>query len=257
MPEPEKRDGTIQSISIAARFLRLLASVEHPLPLGTIAKQTETGSSTAHRYLQSLIKEGLASQDPMTGYYDLGPASLTLGVAAVKRVDVVEIASQRLKKLTNDTPISAGLAIWTERGPTLVRWYRSAYFSISSLGLGDVLPIDNTACGQVFQAFLPESRIAAARSQQPSHFRGKKPGKDRIESVRSSCWAEMTDHLLPNVTGQAVPVFDAQHEIACVMTSVTDLGRLSQPEDRHALFQCAKDVADETGGAEMFQGLEI
>ena len=25
------------------------------------------------------------------------------------------------------------MAIWTDRGPTLVRWYRSAYFSISPL----------------------------------------------------------------------------------------------------------------------------
>lgn len=67
----DKRSGTIQSVSIAARFLKILANAENELALGEVAKRAGTGGSTAHRYMQSLVKEGLAKQDPVSGFYDL------------------------------------------------------------------------------------------------------------------------------------------------------------------------------------------
>ncbi|OLF53442.1 IclR family transcriptional regulator [Pseudomonas chlororaphis] len=249
LDEPrEKRSGTIQSVSIAARFLNVLANAEGELALGEVARRTGTGGSTAHRYLQSLVKEGLAKQDPVSGLYDLGPAALSIGIGALKRIDAVEIAAQHMKSLAHGHAASGGVAIWTDRGPTLVRWYRSAYFSINPLALGDILPIDNTACGLVFQAFLPKATIDAARKQQPAHFRGSPPSSAILDEVRQRCWAELTSHLLSNVTGQAAPVFDAQQEIVCAMTTVTDLGQLQSPEDRDALFRAADLVNQATGG---------
>lgn len=244
----EKRTGTIQSVSVAARFLNVLANAEKELALGEVARRTATGRSTAHRYLQSLVKEGLARQDPASGYYDLGPAALSIGIGALKRIDAVEIAARHMKALTHRHAMSGGVAIWTDRGPTLVRWYRSAYFSINPLALGDILPIDNTACGHVYQAFLPPARIEAARRKQPDHFRGAAPKADVLEGVRRACWSEMTSHLLSNVTGQAAPVFDAQQEIVCVVTTVTDLGQIKSEKDRQALFDEALLINAATGG---------
>ncbi|HKS13954.1 MAG TPA: IclR family transcriptional regulator [Pseudomonas sp.] len=247
-PSSEKRSGTIQSVAIATRFLNTLANAESELALGEVARRTGTGGSTAHRYLQSLVKEGLAKQDPLTGLYDLGPAALNIGIAALKRVDAVEVAAQHMKSLTLQHAASGGVAIWTARGPTLVRWHRSAYFSINPLALGDILPIDNTACGLVFQAFLPKAVIDDARKQQPAHFRGARPSEALLDEVRERCWAEMTSHLLSHVTGQAAPVFDAQQEIVCVMTTVSDLGQMRTADDRYALFHACGRVNQATGG---------
>ena len=74
------------------------------------------------------------------------------------------------------------------------------------------------------------------------------PTKAVLEDVRSACWSELTSHLLSNVTGQAAPVFDAQGELVCVMTTVADLGQLKSPEDRRALFHAANRVNQSTGG---------
>ncbi|CCG09236.1 IclR family transcriptional regulator [Pararhodospirillum photometricum] len=246
----ERRPGTIQSVSIAVRFLTVLANAEEPLALGVLARRTDTGGSTAHRYMQSLVKEGLARQDAQTGLYDLGPLALSVGIAALKRTDAVEIAARHMKALASQIAASGGVAIWTERGPTLVRWYRSAYFSISSLALGDILPLDNTACGLVFQAFLDPHHVEAARQRQPDSFRGTPPPAEVLDRIRRERRAELTGHLLPEITGQAVPVFDAQHELVCVMTTVTNLGQVSKPEDRDALTRAALAVAQETGGQE-------
>lgn len=248
-PESEKRSGTIQSITIAARFLGILSASTGPLPLSTLARESGTGKSTAHRYMQSLIKEGLAIQDPATGFYDLGPTALGIGISALTRIEPVEIAARHMKALAQAHAMSGGVAIWTERGPTLVRWYRSTYFSISSLGLGDVLPLDNTACGLMFQAFLPPETIEKVRLSQPEHFRGTAVNPSVLDDIRKTRRAELTSHLLPGVTGQAAPVFDAQQEIVCVMTTVTDLGQTHSMRDRDALVLATEAANRETGGA--------
>lgn len=243
-----RRSSTIQSISMAARFLRLLASSNTTMPLNELARGAETGRSTAHRYMQSLVKEGLVRQDPASSRYELGAEALSLGIAALRRVEEVELAGAQMKILAETHPMSGGVAIWTERGPTLVRWYRSAEFSITPLGLGDVLPVDNTACGLVFQGYLTAARVEAARRQQPDHFRGQAPSKAEIARIRSAGWAELTNHLLSHVTGQAAPILDAQGQLACVVTTTTDLGRLRAADDRLVLQDVARLVNRATGG---------
>ena len=244
----DKRSGTIQSITTAVRFLDILVNASSAMPLGELARHVGVGRSTAHRYLQSLVKEGMIQQDNVSGYYDLGPKALSIGIGALRRVDAIEIAARHMQQLALNHAMSGGVAIWTERGPTLVRWYRSAYFSINPLGLGDVLPVDNTACGLVFQAFMPATRIDMARRNQPEHFRGTPPSRKVLQKIRQDAWAELTSHLLSDVTGQAAPVLDAQQEIVCVMTTVADLGRLHAPDDRELLLREAMQVNEATGG---------
>lgn len=242
-----KRPGTIQSVSIAARFLNILADAGADLPLGELARRAGTSRPTAHRYMQSLVKEGLARQHSGTGHYDLGPAALSIGLGALKRVDAVEIAARHVKELSRAHPINAGVAIWTDRGPTLVRWYRSPWFLLNPLTLGDILPVDNTACGLVFQAFLPRAEVDAGRGNQPEILRGAAPAPAVLEAVRAQHWAEMTSHLISDITGQAAPVFDAQGEIVCVITAITDLNRLQHPDDRLALRRAAALINEATG----------
>ncbi|MBF3290669.1 IclR family transcriptional regulator, partial [Pseudomonas aeruginosa] len=87
------------------------------------------------------------------------------------------------------------------------------------------------------------------------HFRGSPPSRALLDEVRERCWAELTSHLLSNVTGQAAPVFDAQQEIVCAMTTVTDLGQLQSAEDRDALFHEALQVNQSTGGLVLHPGM--
>lgn len=249
-----KRSPTIQSISIGMRFLEILASADSALPLAEIARRGDTSRSTAHRYMQSLVKTGMAQQDPVSGHYDLGAGALSVGIAALRRVDAIELAGAQMKQLATNHAMSGGVAIWTDRGPTLVRWYRSAHFAITSVSLGDVLPVDNSACGVIFQAWLPRAQIDAVRRVQPGHFRGTPAERAEIERARQTGWCEFTSHLLSNVTGQAAPVLDAQGELSCVVTTVTDLGQLRAPEDRLALQDVARVINRATGGqSSLFQ----
>lgn len=243
-----KRVTTIQSISIAMKFLRALAAGEAAQPLAALTRHVGTGRSTAHRYLQSLVLEGLAVQSSESGHYDLGPAALGLGIAALRRVDAVEIAGKHMKMLADNHGLSGGVAIWTERGPVMVRWYRGAYYAVSSLSLGDVLPLDNTAVGLVCQSYLSRSQIDVARRAQPALFREATGPRPSFEQIRESRWCELTSHLLPDITGQAAPVFDAQGELVCVLTTVNDIGRLKTPGTQTLLKDVARLVNHASSG---------
>ncbi|MFC5419516.1 MAG: IclR family transcriptional regulator [Stutzerimonas stutzeri] len=248
-PDTTKRSATIQSVSIAARFLDILAKADGPLVLGEIARRARTGSSTAHRYMQSLVREGLAAQDEVTGHYDLGPAALSIGVRAIRRIDAVEVAARAMKALASRIAASCGVAIWTERGPTIVRWYRSTDFAISTVTLGDVLPVDNTACGFVFQSYLPKDAIAAARKEQPASFRGgNRPPAQMLDAIRRDGGAELNEHLFSLLTGKAAPVFNALGEIACVVTTVSFVKTAEAQGHRAALFAAAQAATRESGG---------
>lgn len=244
-----RRSTTIQSVSIAARFLDILANAEGPMPLGEIARSAGTSTSTAHRYMQSLVLEGLAAQDKITALYDLGPSALHIGIGALRRIQPVDVASRLMKSLATRIAASCGVAIWTDRGPTIVRWYRNSDFSVSTVSLGDVLPLDNTACGLVFQAYLPPERIAAARKMQPRSFRGSPPASEILDAVRGEEGADLAEHLFSLLTGKAAPVFDAQSEIACVVTTVSFIEAAEAENHRAALFEAARQASREAGSA--------
>jgi len=243
-----RRSTTIQSVSIAARFLDILANAEGPLALREIAKRGQTGTSTAHRYMQTLVKEGFVAQDVANGHYDLGPAALSIGIGALRRIEPVEVAARHMKALSLRLAASCGVAIWTERGPTIIRWYRSAHFVISTVALGDVLPLDKTACGFVFQAYLPSERIKAARKLQPARFRGTMPTNATLDAVREAGGADLSEHLFSLLTGKAAPVFDAQKEIACVMTTVSAIDAANAQGHGKELFAAARAASRECGG---------
>ncbi|WP_307008156.1 IclR family transcriptional regulator [Agrobacterium tumefaciens] len=247
--EGEKRSALIQSVSIAARFLNLLARSDTALALGELAKRAGTGRSTAHRYMQSLVREGLVTQDPASGSYDLGPAALGIGISALRRINPVETAGCQMKALAAQIDASCGVAIWTERGPTVVRWARSASFSISTVALGDVLPLDNSACGLVFQSYLPSERIAAVRKLQPAAFRGSRPDARVLETIREVGGAELNEHLFSALTGKAAPVFDAQGELCCVVTTVSFVANAEAERHFSRLIEAARQATAESGGA--------
>lgn len=247
--EGEKRSALIQSVSIAARFLDLLAKSETAVALGELAKRAGTGRSTAHRYMQSLVREGLVTQDPASGCYDLGPAALGIGISALRRINPVETAGRQMKNLASQIGASCGVAIWTDRGPTVVQWHRSASFSISTVALGDVLPLDNSACGLVFQAYLPPDRIAAVRKLQPAAFRGARPEAKVLNTIRETGGAELNEHLFSALTGKAAPVFDAQREICCVVTTVSFLATAEAEGHFSRLLEAATKATGESGGS--------
>ena len=139
----------------------MLQNADGPLALKDLSAQSDLDPSGAHRYLASFVRCGLVRQEA-DSRYDFGPLALQIGLAAMRRIEPVQLAEQALPELVAETGYTALLAVWSNRGPTVVRWQRSREPLVTNLGLGSVLPISRSAAGTVLVAFLPQAVTAEA-----------------------------------------------------------------------------------------------
>jgi hypothetical protein len=110
----------VQSIEVGMRVLTAIERGGGPMPLSRIAAGSGLAPSKTHRYLVSLQRTGLVSQEVGTGLYNLGPAARRLGVEALRRVDDVATASPHAAALRDRTGHTTALA-WSARTMATIR----------------------------------------------------------------------------------------------------------------------------------------
>ena len=94
-----KERAGIQSVEVGFALLDVLAKAEGPLMLRDLAAAAGMSAAKAHRYLVSFQRLGLVVQDTSNTRYELGPATLRLGLATLSRLDAVKMARERLPAL--------------------------------------------------------------------------------------------------------------------------------------------------------------
>ena len=154
----------LKSLDTALGVLARLAALNGPQTLTEIGRTCDMPPSKVHRYLASFVAAGLVRQEGRSGRYDLGPAAMQLGLAALARHDFVNAAADGLPDLSADTGMTVLLSVWANQGATVVRWERGVTPTDTSMGLGTTLPLLNSATGRVFPVSythltLPTKRI--------------------------------------------------------------------------------------------------
>ena len=115
-------------------------------------------SGHAYLYMASFVQIGLVKQDPATSRYDLGPLAFDIGLAAMRRADVIGLARDGMHELAAETGQSSFLAVWGNRGATIVAKVDAPQVTALQLSLGFVLSLLETATGRVFLTFLPHAQ---------------------------------------------------------------------------------------------------
>ena len=212
-----KTRAGIQSVEVGFALLDVLARAAGPLMLRDLAANAGMSAAKAHRYLVSFQRLGLVVQDASTTYYDLGPAALKLGLASLSRIDAVKLARERVGPLMLQIGHTLALAVWGNRGPTIVHWEESPQAVTVNLRLGDVMPLLSSATGRCFAAHVSREAIAPllademarARQQGRADLPRTAPELEKIlKDVRKQGLARVVDTLLPGVCGLCAPVFD-------------------------------------------------
>lgn len=214
----------IQSVEIAARVLDALERGGGPMTLGEVANGCGEQPSKVHRYLVSLVRSGLASQSPVSGRYDLGPAMRRLGAEALRRTNDVAVASEHAPGLRDATGHSVNLAVWSDRGPVVVRWDHGTHALPLTVRVGATLPLFASSAGRLFLAHLPDAMTRPARTAN----RGSAPSValddaalDRLRAdVRSSGFATTSGGVIPGIFSISAPIFAASESLPIATTVV-------------------------------------
>jgi DNA-binding IclR family transcriptional regulator len=210
-PDDLGRNG-IQSVETAMRVLLALESGGGALSLSAIAQASGMQPSKAHRYLVSLGRIGLTSQDPASGCYDFGSALRRLGAEALRRTNEVGLVSSHATRLRDRTGHSVNLAVWGDRGPLVVSWAYGTRPLPLTVRVGATLPLLTSSVGQIFLAHLPESLTDEVLGEE---LRGKDTGwtKERVAATRAETreqgHAVTHSGVIPGIISVAAPVFAA------------------------------------------------
>jgi DNA-binding IclR family transcriptional regulator len=247
--ENPARRQKVQSAETGLEMLKALAAL---LPgaatLSALAEAAGMAPSKAHRYLQALIAGGFAEQDPATGRYGLGPEALYVGVAALGRIDVVAAAADPLAGLSAELDQTCLLAVWANRGATVVQVSEAPQGVTVVTRIGSVLPLATSATGLVFAAFLPPTALnPAARAELAQ---AQEVAGDRVAAVRGLGLAVAKGLYHSGVDAISAPVFGLHGVIAAVITTMgptTSLDLDIEGPSVAAVRDAARRIAERIG----------
>ena len=214
----------IQSVEIAARILRALAEGGGALPLRELAAATGMHRGKVHRYLTSLSRAGLVARAAEFGHYGIGPLAITAGLAGLNRLDPVRLAYAALPALRDCLGETVVLAVWGERGATVIALEESAQPVTLNVRVGSILPLLASATGRIFAAFLPAAVLrpvlAAEARRSPGRVLSAAALARVLAEVRREGLSAVAGTLIPGLNALAAPVFDQRGALALVIGAV-------------------------------------
>jgi DNA-binding IclR family transcriptional regulator len=249
--KPKKRRG-IQSVDTGIRLLEVLEKADGPLALKELSAKADMDPSSAHRYLASFTRCGLVVQGA-DSRYDFGPLALRLGLAAIRRVDPVQATERALPTLVEQTGFTALLAVWSNRGPTIVHWQRTGDL-VTSLNLGSVLPVARSSLGRMLLAFLPAGVTAEALALESRKEKLDREALEReLERARKTRLAYADKTVIPGLYATASVVRGWNGEAVCaaaLIGSDAELARQNNPAALQLRALCDR-LSAEAGAADL------
>lgn len=256
----ENSQRRVQSIEVGFRVLRVLLTADGALPLRIIAARAEMPPSKAHLYLVSFVREKMVYQDINTGHYGLGNFAIQLGLAAIRQLDVVELAADILTQLRDETDCAVYLSLWGDQGPCIVSKADGTLQGAFSIRLGYVLPLTSTATGLVFLAHLPKQEVERALSAQTAFSKGRpkettpktKVTAEQLDKIRRDGYGSTADMHNRDLAGVAAPVFDYGRRIVATLTLLGPTNAIvgdRQDQLRKSLLDSAEAISQRMGSA--------
>ena len=247
---------SIGSVETAMKILSALGDSLGSQSLKSISETCGMPPSNLHRYLASFVRTGFVRQDPETRNYELAGAALQLGLSALNQLDIVRLASQATISLSEETGLSSLTAVWSERGPTVIRIQRGRNHVITSIGLGSVLPPLTSATGQVLLAFSSTamtSRLLAAQRRMLERSPNASGATIALEKLlsrtkqRRLAWVDGA--YIPGLRAVSAPVLDAQGEAALAITLMSASEPIAHPNHTaaKALLKVCNALSSQAG----------
>jgi DNA-binding IclR family transcriptional regulator len=151
---------TITAVERTAQVLKAFSNASTPtLGVTEISQQLDISKAVVHRILNSLRVQGFIDIDPTTRRYLLGPASLAVGLAFLRNVDVRDLARPVLRELSDQTQETATLSIRSGWQRIYIDQVTPAREVKMTVDLGRPFPLHAGSSSKALLAHLPAEEI--------------------------------------------------------------------------------------------------
>jgi len=241
--EPNREGGDrggVKAATTASAVLKGLAALGGRASLAALALHLRAHPSKLHRYLKSLVAEGLVARDPLSQAYLLGPEAILVGLAAMRQSDPIRAAEPALQRLRDALGATAFLAVPGNRGPTVVRLEEPDDPVVVNIRPGFVLSILWSATGRALLAASVDARLHAQAREElaaaPARRRALLPETEPIGAIvrevrAAGGIATVRDLYLEGVSAAAAPIFDFTGGVRAILTVLGPTGRFPVEPD--------------------------
>lgn len=225
---------TIGSVRKVADILAVVCGSTHGLSLTEIATALSLDPGLVHRYLNSMTAARLLHRDHRTRLVTPGPALLAAREASARQVTRQSLAFvAALNRLHGQLREALSVLQWTDSGPHAV-WVQDSPDTLAmTYRLGAVLPLLDTASGQVCLAFGPADPVRALLEREWPRRRSERGPRlnrwmlqDLIADTRRRRLARRRSYL-HHVSAIATPLFDTDHRFWGVLTALGPSARFA------------------------------
>jgi DNA-binding IclR family transcriptional regulator len=232
VPRKRERRQRVQSAQTGMAVLKGLARLGGRASLTAVAAHIEENPAKVHRYLVSLMEEGLVCQDAGSQHYYLGLEAMLVGLAAMRQADPIRVAEPSLSRLRETLEVTCFVAVMGNKGPTIVRFDEPGLPVTVNVRVGSVLSMLWSATGRVFLSLLDESRVRALAEEElahaPADLRAQLDADEPIEQlrreVRRAQCAVVKDTNLKGISAVAAPLYDYAGHLCATLTALGATG---------------------------------
>ena len=248
--EGRERRQRVQAAETCLAVLKALADLGGRASLTAIGAAVDESPAKVHRYLASLMAEGLVEQDRGGTQYALGGEAIRVGLAAMRQNDPIRIAEPALLHLRESLQVTSFVAVMGNLGPVIVRFEEPSLPVTVNVRVGSVMSMLWSATGRAFFAFMDDQpqvdsllaqELAAATPAKRSLLDKADPlGQLRAE-IRAAGCAAIRDINLPGISAVAAPLYDYTGHVVAVLCALGASGGFdADPQGEIAQAICAE-----------------
>jgi IclR family KDG regulon transcriptional repressor len=157
--KPASKIYRVQVLDRAFQILNLLADEKSGIGPMEVAQRLKLHKSTAHRLIMVLESSRFVEKNTITGKYHLGSRLMELGLSAVSRLDVYEVAGPHLRTLVKETGETAHLAVLRDGQVVSLVNFESSQTLRTPATVGTRTPAHCTSLGKAMLAFATQEHI--------------------------------------------------------------------------------------------------
>ena len=211
-PRPEYR---VEALAKGLRILSLFTEHRPAWRLSDIAAAVDMPVPTAYRIVMTLTAERYLEHLP-NGDYRPGVRVLTLGTAALRSLDLVDLATPRLQALAAATSETVNLATLAGDHVIYLVRLRNRDLVTANIQVGSRLAAVHTSIGKILLAQFDGDELQAAVTPE-SLAAGRGPNARvslaelaaELSEIRSRGWALQDEELAYGLRSVAAPVRNA------------------------------------------------
>lgn len=228
---PEAEDGETSS-GIARALQVIFAVAESPEPdvgVSELARTLGYSKTVVHRVVRTLVSTGFFDVDERTRRYRLGPGAVSVGLAALARMEVPRIAQPHMERLVAHTGETATLSARYGDQRMYLAQVLSPQEIRMAVPLGQLFPLHIGGSSKAILAWLEADELAGYldRLTGTVSVTSREELEDQLRRIRRRGYAVSRGERQVDAGSVAAPVFDASGRVYGALSICGPVARIS------------------------------